>query len=648
MYAFVLGINGRVIIGRDWNTFMEYINLIIEKYNTSLKRRFIIYVHNLAYEFQFIRKLFEWEKVFSVEQRKPVYAITKSGIEFRCSYLLSGLSLDKLGENLVKYKVTKAVGFLDYSLIRHSNTPLTKREIEYIARDGLVVMAHIQEEIERLGDITKLPITHTGYVRNNCRQKTLQGYDKFEYSALMRALVLNGDEYKQCKRTFMGGFVHANRNYADKIIENVDSFDFTSSYPAVMISEEFPMSKPFHLEVEDEDRFLKILKSFCCMFTATFYNLREKVSYENYISISRCLSAEHYRLNNGRVIEASMLSISITEQDYYIIDEMYEWDEMKVANMTCFYKGYLPKPFIEYILEVYGKKTMLKGVEGKEQEYMVSKGEVNSLYGMAVTDPCKDDILYSNDEWSTVENDIDILIDKYNRNGGRFLYYPWGIWVTAYARRNLFTGILEFGDDYRYSDTDSIKVVNSENHKIYIEAYNVEITKKIRKCLNYYGIDFNKSKPKTIKGVEKPIGVWDYEGRYTRFKTLGAKRYMVEHGDNIEITIAGVSKKAGMEYLRETYKDNDSIFNAFEENLVFPAEYTYIDENGNEKVGNGSGKLLHTYIDCHMSGEIIDYMGNKSTYHEFSGIHMENTAYELSIDDEYRKILMGFVQSHIC
>lgn len=91
--------------------------------------------------------------------RKPIYGITKTGLEFRCSYLLSGYSLAKLGEQLHKYKCEKLVGDLDYSLLRHSKTPLTQKEIGYCLNDIKVVMCYIQELIERYKGITKLPIT---------------------------------------------------------------------------------------------------------------------------------------------------------------------------------------------------------------------------------------------------------------------------------------------------------------------------------------------------------------------------------------------------------------------------------------------------------------------------------------------------------
>lgn len=641
MYAWVFGINGRCIRGRTWDELLDALNTVKSEYHISLERRFIIYIQNLSYEFQWFKDKFEWETVFSMDSRKPLYAVTKDGIEFRCSYLLSGYSLEKMGENLLKYKVNKAVGDLDYRLIRHSDTPLTDKEWGYILNDGLVVMAYIQEEIERMGDISKLPLTKTGYVRLLCREQCLKGDNRWSYNRTIKCLTLTPDTYRQLKRTYMGGFTHANVNYVDRTMYDVDSFDFTSSYPAVMVSEKYPMSPPFDYEPTDTEDFIRYLKAFCCMFDVTFNNICAITPFENYISLSRCTNCEHFNINNGRVIEAEKLTISLTEQDFFIIARMYKWDDMQISNMKCFYKGYLPKDFILTILELYKDKTELKGVEGKEVEYLVSKGMINSCYGMCVTDPCRDEIIYDG-QWSEVKADVDTLIEKYNKDRNRFLYYPWGVWVTAYARKNLFTGILEFGDDYIYSDTDSIKVINTDKHRNYIEKYNETVTNKIKECLEYYEIPTEMASPKTIKGKTKPLGVWEYEGRYTRFKTLGAKRYLVEEDGETHITIAGVSKSAGMRYLKHTYKTNDEIFKNFTNKLYFPPSY---ERDGIED--NGSGKLCHTYIDGTLEGTVIDYMGNEGYYKETSCVHMENTDYTLSLEDEFIRLLMGIKGGHL-
>ena len=85
MYVWQWGINGNVIVGRTWSEFVDMMQTVVETLGLNEKRRLICYVHNLAYEFQFIRERFTWNKVFSIDLRKPIYAITNTFIEFSCS-----------------------------------------------------------------------------------------------------------------------------------------------------------------------------------------------------------------------------------------------------------------------------------------------------------------------------------------------------------------------------------------------------------------------------------------------------------------------------------------------------------------------------------------------------------------------------------
>lgn len=633
MYAWTFGINGKSIRGRTWKEFVKVIDKLIKQYNISLERRIIIYVHNLSFEFQFLNHYFKWEKVFSLDERKPIYAITKDGIEFRCSYILTNQNLEQVGKSLLKYKVVKKSGDLDYKLIRHSKTPLTEAEWGYILNDGLVVMAKIQEEIESCGGIHKIPLTATSYVRRYITDCCLKKDSRFNYTKMISSLTLNEQEYKTSKHAFMGGFTHANINHIGKTLKDVHSIDFTSSYPTVMISEQYPMSKPHKYKPKSKQDFLEMLKHFCCMFTIRFNDICSKVKYENYISISKCLNLENPIVNNGRVVEADTLSITITEQDYFIIQDMYTWKSIQLGDFYYCYKGYLPKPIIEGILELYQNKTTLKDVEGMDKEYQQSKSMLNSVYGMCVTDICKDEFIFNNDyEWTTEKVNYEEVLKAYNTNRQRVLYYLWGVWVTAYARRNLFSGINEFKMDYIYSDTDSIKCLNYEKHIKYVEDYNKNITKKLLACLKHYRLNPELIKPKTIKGIHKPLGVWDYEGKYTMFKTLGAKRYIYVKDGKLNITIAGVGKKNGAIYLMDKFKSFDSVFKHFEEGLFFPSSF-----NGY----NATGKLTHTYIDLEQKGIVSDYLGNTSRYHEYSSVHLEPTEYKLGLDNDFKNLLLG-------
>lgn len=636
MYAFVLGINGKCVRGRTWEEFEYYLNKIIVRYNINVYKRFIIYVHNLSFEFQFLRKRFEWCKIFSLDKRTPIYAVTTSGIEFRCSYILSNLGLEKLGNDLIKYSVKKAVGDLDYKLIRHSETPLNDTEWGYILNDGLVVMAYIQEEIERSGNISKLPYTNTGYVRNFCRNATIKSMTGKNYVRLIKKLTMTSEDYVKLKRAFMGGFTHANHFKVGKIHKDVASFDETSAYPSVMVSEKFPMSKAMKCELKTTDEFIDKIKNYCCVFDVKFKNIRETFNYEHYITSSKCYILENYILDNGRVVEADELAITLTEVDFKIIQKTYKWDSMTIYNFTYYEKDYLPRELLLAVLTLYKNKTELKGVEGKEYLYQKSKAMLNSVYGMCVTDPCKYEVLYENDMWNILQGDIEELIRRYNSNNLRFIYYPWGIYITAYARLNLWRGILEFKEDYIYSDTDSLKVSNYQKHLEWLDKYNRNVTAKINECLEASSIPRSLAYCKTIKGVVKPLGVFDFEGVYSHFKTLGAKRYMFIQDNKLNITISGVSKKYGSEYLINEYKSPLNALKHFNDDLYFPATYMVGDEEH-----LGTGKLVHTYIDELQYGYVTDYLGQPLFYREFSSTHLENASYSLSLDDLFLMYLFG-------
>ena len=643
MYAFVIGINGKCYIGRTYDDLWNSLDRIASFYGLDQNRRMIFYVHNLSYEFQWFRKHRTWIKVFATDERSPLYALDDHGIEFRCSYQLSGYSLENVAKNLTKYKTRKMVGDLDYKLIRHSKTPLTDKELGYILHDGIVVMCYIQEEIEsHYNNITLLELTKTGKVRKHMRKKCLYGKGNWKYEKyhnMMKALPIQSvQEYEQLKRAFHGGFTHANSFIVGKTLSNVTSLDFTSSYPYVLVSEQFPMGKGELITIHSRDEFEKNLNRYCCLFDCTFTNIESSIIYEHPISISKCYHISGYSSDNGRLVQADEISITLTEQDFKVIRKFYKWDHLRIKNFRRYRKNYLPHDFVRGVLELYQKKTELKGIEEYINEYMNSKEMLNSCYGMCVTDICRTEIDYDNNSWGKIPPSPEEDIEKYNKKRNRFICYQWGVWVTAYAQRNLFTAIYELKSDYAYSDTDSVKIVNYEKHKAYFDDYNRKVSIKLKRAMDQHGFDYEMVQPKTIKGVKKLLGVWDYECTYKRFRTLGAKRYMIQSDHPINygtesdpiwidysLTVSGVNKKYAIPYLYNEY--GDQIIDHFTDGLIIPPQCT--------------GKNIHTYIDEETSGVICDYMGEEIEYHELSSIHLEESGYELSLSREFVDYLLG-------
>ena len=620
MYVWQFAINDNVIIGRTWNDFILLCDSLYNYLDLSNKRYIIVYVHNLSYEFQFMCKWFKWIEIFADSERKPIKAVNDKNIIFKCSYRLSGYSLAVLANNLQKHSIKKLVGDLDYNLIRHSKTPLSFSEIEYCINDVLIVTAYISEQIEDYGNIVKIPLTQTGKVRRYVRAKCFEN-DKYKF--LIQKLTIDDTEYLLLKNAFAGGFTHCNAMYTDNICEDVTSYDFTSSYPTVLIEEKFPMSKGKQIKIKDVKQLEKLIENYSVLVDVEFINIQSTFLYDNIISYSKCRNIQKPLINNGRVVSADKLTITLTDVDYLNLKKFYKWDNAKIGLCYIYTRDYLPKEIIETILKLYNDKTKLKGVKGKEVEYLHSKELLNSLYGMSVTSIIHDTYNFT-DKWETIENNLHSELEKYNNDKNRFLFYQWGVWCTAYARNNLFTGIIECKSDYIYSDTDSIKILNANNHLQYFEKYNKWITGKLEKCLKHYNLDISLLCPETVKGIKKPLGIWDYDGHYKQFKTLGAKRYIVSDDDNnLHITVCGLSKKSGRDYIKEQ-----------KEPIRFFNNGMYIDRDH-------TGKMIHTYIDDECKGDIIDYKGNKYFYYEKSFIHLEKTDYILSLTSMYINYYLG-------
>lgn len=638
MYAFVFGLNGKFIFGRTWDDMLDYFNKLSNAYLTNTEHRIICYVHNLAFEFQWFRKYFEWEKVFSLKEREVVSALTTTGIEFRCSYILTGYSLAKLGEQCIKYPVKKAVGDLDYSLSRHSKTPLTDTEWGYVRNDALVVMSYIEQCIENENDnISNIPLTATGYVRRYCRNECLyegthkKSYKYLKYMKIIKALTINSlEEYQAMKRAFIGGHTHANPLGVGQVHHDVTSMDFTSSYPYCILAFKYPMSKGEKIIIKSKADFEMNIEKYCCIFDVTFYNIESITPFEHWIPSSKCFIKENAELDNGKIISADKISITLTEVDFKTISKFYKWESIGIKNFRRYMKGYLPKNFIQAVLKLYKDKTELKGIDDKFVEYMQSKANLNSCYGMMVTDICRDEIIYNdNDEWEHQPPDYIEMLNKYNKSKNRFQFYIWGLYVTAYAKSNLASGILELKYDYLYADTDSVKCLNYDKHLKYFEEYNKNCVKLLLKMLNHYKLDKSSIEPKNIKGEPKLIGIWDYDGHYKRFKTLGAKRYAVQlDDDTYSFTLSGCNKKLAVPYLLDQAKAlKKDFFDLFDDNMYIPADYTL--------------KNTHTYIDYEIKGKLTDYLGNTAKYHELSCVHLEGTEFTLSLATNFLNYILG-------
>ena len=644
MYEFMIDVNHIVYKGRNWDDFTLALCVLKKVFKLSTNRRIIIWVHNLSYEFQFMSNRLDWDDVFALEERKVCYCVSE-GFEFRCTYLLTGYSLGNLTE-IEKLPIKKLTGNLDYKLIRTPITPITEKEDEYLLHDVEILIYLIEKKVKEEEWINEIPITKTSYVRRLTKSRC----NSWKYRNTMKNLTLRANEYEYNKKAFSGGFTHANLMNRDIIHSDVASLDLTSDYPAQMVAEMYPMSKSFEKDNPTLDEVEDMIKYYCCIIDIEYSKIYTNYSGDNIISRSKCKVRGEHLLDNGRIIHADNIRTIITEQDYMSIKDFYKYEEIKVHKIIAYKKGYLPRDFILTILDLYKKKTELKGIEERYEEYMQSKENLNSMYGMSVTDIVRNKIGFDS-EWYSIETDLDFEISKYNSKWGRFLFYPWGVWVTAYARRIIHKSIKSVGDDYIYSDTDSMKILNYTNHENYFNKFNIDMQNKLLQTAYKLEIDENMLSPCNIKGDKKWLGVWEHEGIYDKFKTLGAKRYMTLQDGVISMTISGLNKNIAMEYLLKSFNikydkivkgqstkfklsnqlDYEKVFDYFEDGMYIPKGFT--------------GKNTHTYIDEGRKGVVKDYLGNYYNFYEKSGVHLEETDYRLSTTDDLVRIALGIKET---
>lgn len=631
-YIWQFGIEDKVYYGRD---FMEFESILLQLSDESMRK--IIWVHNLSFELEFLQNIFDKYTIIDMcarDIRKPIsFVIEELNIEFRCSYMLTNLSLEKASE---EYTNVRKLHTLNYdNKVRLECSTLTQEELEYCEYD-CICLYHIIEYYKKRygGHLCSIPLTATGEVR-----KALQQRVGFYYIKKQWELVPTSDMYLKMMWTFQGGYTHANVLNSGRLFSLYDlrannylvkSKDISSSYPTVMLLEKFPKSRfrevdrQTYMERIDNDNYCFILRVRLHGVKSRFYN--NYISYNKLLDkgekLSDDIKEKHLIYDNGRVQQIDVCEMYITNIDMKIIERNYDIVAIDYLEIYCADADYLDINVILFILELYNNKTTLKGIEGKEDMYKKAKAFINSLYGMSVTNALKNSAKYDG-EWyreSLTDKFVNDVLDQTKKSYSTLFYYAVGLFVTSFARRNLLYDTVfsskEFDRHVIYMDTDSIKYYG--DYEYIFEEYNKQIVAKYNKvCKRFSQLNVEMFQPKDKKGIKHPIGFFTDDGDYTEFITFGAKKYCYREDGVLHITVSGVSKK-GVSAL------NDDIHN-----FKVGFEWGY----------NDAHKLAHYYNDNQPLDTITDYEGNEWTNKYKHGLILQPTTYKLGITDIYEAML---------
>ena len=633
MYHWQMDVGGYIVTGRRWEEWIKFMLKLVEIFKTDETRNFVVYIHNEAFEFQFIRDFlnayFGGFHVFAAQRRKPIYVTTGNGIQFRCSYKLTNMSLEKAVQNELGVVHCKADGDLDYRVIRTADTPLDDTEFGYCVSDVVCLYDLIERRlINEHDNLESIPMTSTGYVRRDCRNSCRKDAD---YREEFLKQEMTESVYTLLTEAGRGGNTHANRYMSGRVWHEVDSFDVASSYPAQMFLRKFPVSKftPYG-EIESMTELDGLLSEYACLFRVIFTGLevRDNIGMP-YIAKSKSTAhSNHLTLDNGRVLsvinredrenDRGYLALTLTDVDFQIIKEQYTWDEMSISDFHIATYGYLPEALLSQVMAYFRAKTELKDKikeaeeRGDEEEaanlaylYAKSKNRLNGIFGMCYTNPVRNVIsINEKGKWIEETPEIADALKKYWKSRNSFLVYAWGVWITAWARRHLEDLFNALGQDrVIYGDTDSGKAVDVDISKI--DALNAKVKALADKRGAY--CDYN--------GTRYYMGVYEHENKVpiAKFKTLGAKKYVYEDEKGLHVTISGVNKKTGA-------KELGSIDN-------FVPGFIFKDAGGLTLYYNYAEQGIHqiTVDGCTMTTA--------------SNIGMVDSTYEIGITSEYAELI---------
>lgn len=623
-YIWMLGINDTVLYGR---TLVEAVELFRNINDNNVQRCF--WVHNLGYDFYFLLSHLKVKQYFARQIKHPLKVVFENleNIEFRCSYMLTRLSLAEWGESLKIEGVQKDTGY-EYSKIRTPLTPLDNDEMHYCKMDIVVMLEGLKKELETYKHVHDIPLTQTGKVRKVV--KSLLRKRKGWLSKVGEATPTL-DLYLKLILAFWGGDVHGIYTKISRVIrELVESWDFESSYPFVMCTAKLPLNPFVKTELVDE----RLFKNYAFLINVEFENI-ECNDVLTFIPFSKCqYCSKDVAIDNGRIMSASKISLWCTELDFLTIKEHYHTREkdhleynIKEAYMSR--KAYLPREYILYVLELFAGKTGKKGIENLEALYRKDKEFVNALYGLMVMYLLMDEITIKKggkDFEKRVKTREEALeyFDKLigHANSKNFIPYAAGVWVTAEARRNLWTVLSMIPvKKILYRDTDSVKHIKKGVDLSFVEKWNKICLERIKESAKANMIPVEMFIPKDKDGKPHMIGHLDHDGTYTEFVTHGAKKYMYRSAKDgeLHLTMSGVNKK--QVYLFNDIADftNDYVF---KRNTKYPSKQVTYCHNPNGIVWN--------------KGKPDEYKSN-----DLYGVNIRCRDYKSGLSEDLTKLVAG-------
>lgn len=625
MYVWQFGINDTVIMGHTYEEFTALLTRIQSLIKPKQNQRLLVAVHNLAYEFSYIRDHLNITESFLKEIRQPLTLEHNGFFVFLDTLAITQSTLAKVGATYCNTQ--KCKGDLDYSVLRFADkdhaTPLTRDEMGYCHNDVLILC-----EFMRFYNDTYLangtrPMTATGILNNEINEEFKKYCEENPKHAerVRRSHPAKDDYIDIMKWCYRGGYTHSNMLFVGmEITSPLIGVDYTSSYPSVMMYRKFPQSMRKCERIKTIDDVIRYYKNdYASVFKMTLYGVKNRLNH-SIESKSKCIELEGEYIDNGRVLCADKMTVYIDMLTLFNYLRFYDFESYEIYDVMIGKMDYLKPYLIQPMLKYYERKNYLKSIGEEGIEYKTAKGKVNSFYGLTVKSVPFERVTYSEGTWQTEP------ATEYERQMDNKALVCWiGIFVSSWARYNLLQSLADLegmGVNCYYLDTDSIKMDDKPEARRYIADYNAKIKAMCEDAKKRTGAT------DLING----LGDFDIEfadgtknGAITKLKYLGAKRYILTTNKGVELqTIAGLPKGWLFEAIRDkdnTYYNRDP-FEAFNDNMV--------------AVGC---KLQSVYNDDPFEFECTDVNGEVYDVKELSCVSLVSANFSLSLDDAWAEFV---------
>lgn len=540
------------------NDFKDnYVNC--KKRDKSISRKITIYTYDLNYLYSFLRNYYNEASsnnslILSAKfkEGKMNYWNANEWIEFRDIKDLTDMNIAQMNQSFLNNR---------YKNANNNND-----------KDCLKVIYDITEyykEILNITSVTNLPLTKTQIIRRELKRKieNLKDKEKYRYyNTIVKLAPKNYKEYMIQTKLKQGGYIGVNSNYLstkynDNTIEDVFCMDATSLYPYLLLSKKFPMTTFTEVENPTKNKVYVLYnqknkygeRKYAFYCKVKLYNVKAKTrlytltSNENKIDIlGKCIK------ENDKIIKCEALEMYLTDVDLTIYLRDYDFDIVEVSDLYYSRYGYLPKELRNFIIEKYLVKEKSRGTKF----YDYRKQQLNSIAGF-----CQMGIYGINKRNSRVKLNNEFGLD-YSKPPSRVTVPVWGIWLISIGRRSITSVARHLGDDWLYTDTDSVFYKNPSMYEDYFTELNNQVQIKLNKIL------------KIVDNVEIPnnkLGTFKLDKICNKIKFAGLKRYCYQTTKNeIKVTVAGIESNNLLNYLNTL----SNPLNDFYKGLIVPANYS--------------------------------------------------------------------------